>query len=474
MFCALVILLAGAAPGDTQPASRPALVARAEPAVELLSTVFRLAGNPEYNPPNAKSPYADDVDRHFGRLRDHAVIQCARRLRAQHGVSYDAVMSMAAHLELVEEQGTLKVRPRLPLEPRPPRLDERWTPAAIREFLAALQDFVAQSEFQRFWDEHRALYAAAGQRLTERLEQGRYLEWFDAFFGARPAARFDVRVGLLNGGNNYGVSVAFADGREEICPVIGAAEFDGDGRPVFGAHVEGTVVHELCHSYTNPIVDRHADRLEPVGQRLWKLSADTMRAQAYGDWKTMLYETLVRACTVRYHRATGGAQAARRAAAAEAARGFAWVSAVEESFEAYEADRARYPTLDAFMPQVVACLEAFAPQHEARRARAPRVVGMVPANGATDVDPGLTEMRITFDQPMQDGNWAIVRSDADFPEIVGTPAYDAERKVLTVQVRLKPDTKYRLWLNRGQFDSFRSAEGIPLESVAVTFQTRPG
>jgi hypothetical protein len=38
-------------------------------------------------------------------------------------------------------------------------------------------------------------------------------------------------------------------------------------------------------------------------------------------------------------------------------------------------------------------------------------------------------------------------------------------------VKLKPDWDYEFWLNRGQFQSFQSAEGVPLESVHVTFRT---
>ena len=38
-------------------------------------------------------------------------------------------------------------------------------------------------------------------------------------------------------------------------------------------------------------------------------------------------------------------------------------------------------------------------------------------------------------------------------------------------LKLKPNWSYEFWLNAGQFDSFRSAEGVPLESVHVTFKT---
>jgi hypothetical protein len=130
---------------------------------------------------------------------------------------------------------------------------------------------------------------------------------------------------LLNGGGCYGVGVRYADGREEICPVIGAGRFDAEGLPVFSEEVEPTLVHELCHTYTNPLVDQCAGQLESAGQRLYALCADTMRAQAYGEWKTLMYESLVRACVVRYLRATAGADAAQKRIQYERGRGFEWV-----------------------------------------------------------------------------------------------------------------------------------------------------
>ncbi|HHY84045.1 MAG TPA: Ig-like domain-containing protein [Verrucomicrobia bacterium] len=94
-----------------------------------------------------------------------------------------------------------------------------------------------------------------------------------------------------------------------------------------------------------------------------------------------------------------------------------------------------------------------------------------PENGATDVDPGLEEIRVTFDRPMQDGSWSLVGGGPHFPEDTGSPRYDSQRTTWRVSVKLKPEWEYEFHLNRGQFNSFRSAEGVPLESVRMTFKT---
>ena len=78
---------------------------------------------------------------------------------------------------------------------------------------------------------------------------------------------------------------------------------------------------------------------------------------------------------------------------------------------------------------------------------------------------------ITFDRPMQ-GGMAVVGGGEHFPELAGKAAWDRTRQVFTMPVKLKPAWDYELWLNRGKFDSFRSADGTPLQSVHVTFRTR--
>ena len=84
-----------------------------------------------------------------------------------------------------------------------------------------------------------------------------------------------------------------------------------------------------------------------------------MRAQAYGTWKTMFYESLVRACQVRYARRYGGVSAARRATRYQEARGFAWTGKLADLLGEYEANRNKYPTLEAFAPRLVAFFDEY-------------------------------------------------------------------------------------------------------------------
>ena len=102
----------------------------------------------------------------------------------------------------------------------------------------------------------------------------------------------------------------------------------------------------------------------------------------------------------------------------------------------------------------------------------PKIVGLVPKNGAKDVDPGLTEIRVTFNVPMSDGcSWT--GGGPAFPKgRDGQKIYWTEDHLTCVlPVQLEPGKEYRLGLNSPSHKNFQSAGGVPLEPVVYTFKT---
>jgi hypothetical protein len=450
------------------PAATPQLRVAVDPRVELLSLLFRLAGNREYNQGKVES-YNADVDKQFDAQRDHAAVKLARQLRETRGVSFDACMSLAVHLNNADE-----LQLAVPLKPWPDGLDTRWTAESVNNFLAVARQFVKDSSFREFLQQHRPLYTHTTSRLEALLKEG-HLDWFHTYFGERPQAVFIVTPGLLNGGCCYGPRCRDAVGQEKSYCILGVWQTNRDGLQEFTREMLGTVVHEFCHSYANAVVDRHRVELAAAGEKLFRHVAGAMRSQAYGDAQVLLRESLVRACTVRYQRQYDGADAARKEIDYHKSRSFLWTEELSHLLAEYEAQRDRYPTLESFAPRLVAFFNEYAEKLEkgetALAGERPKVVSMTPTNGAKDVDPGLTEIQVTFDRPMRDGSWSLVGGGPHCPETTGRPHYDSKRTTLTLPVKLKPDWSYEFSLNHGKYDSFRSEQGVPLESVFVTFTT---
>ncbi len=466
--CLIPSLAASQAFAAEKPKSPPLRVEE-DMRVELMSIIFRLAGNPEYSQGKVES-YAQDVESHFGRFRDHEAVHAAKSLRASRGISYDAVMSMAMHIQDAEG-----LRECIPLKPRPESLDERWQPDEARDFLQKARRFVKDSGFAGFMEARKPLFKLTADRLRTLLGEKGHLEWFNEFFGNRPGAAFLATFGMLNGGCCYGPRVRLPDKTEALVCVLGVWKTDGNGKPDFDDSVLDTVVHEFCHSYVNPAVDGNWSLLEKPLSLIFPYVAEAMKKQAYGSPLTVMRESAVRACVVRYVLRCSGTDAAEKQIRSEISRSFLWTRELSDMLGEYETRRKEYRSFDAFIPKIAEFFESYAPKFVKERgeldAKRPKVVSSTPANGASGVDPGLDRITVVFDRPMKNGVWSMVGGGPHFPEIIGKPSYDESRRTWSVQVKLKPDWDYEFSLNSGKFQAFQSEEGVPLEPVRVKFRT---
>src|SRR5439155_25095357 len=120
--------------------------------------------------------------------------------------------------------------------------------------------------------------------------------------GERPAAKFAVVPAMLTGNWNYGPHLG-----GEIFQIIGVTRPDFDELPSVDDSMMELVVHEMAHSYVNPLLDAHKPELQPDGSRLFAKVAEPMTKESYGAWEIFLNESVVRAITALYFRDRRGA-----------------------------------------------------------------------------------------------------------------------------------------------------------------------
>ena len=462
----LLAALILAAPTAVAAQAAAGLSVRTDARVELLAIVFRLAGNPEYNMGRVPR-YVRAIDEHFAPYREHAAVQEAKRLREQHGVSFDAVMSMAIHIDDASSP-----RARRPFTGPDPSLERRWSAADADAFIEQLAAFAHDARFAEFLAANQAVLDTARVRMERVVRTNLDIAALTAFFGREPNGAFIMVPLVANGAGNFGVRYLDGD-REEVYAIIGTSA-DSTGLPAFDARFVPTMAHEFSHSFVNPAVERVQEQFRAAGEAIFPEVEQEMRSQAYGNWLTMVNESLVRVSVARYLRAARGDSAARREVAAQRARGFLWTDELFELFGEYEQDRARYPTLDAFLPRVAEYFTALVPRiggiiEQYDRAR-PKLASAEPEDHAAGVDPALDRIVFRFDRPMGPGyNINLGDSGRDhFPEVTRVQ-WDDTGTTLTLSVKLKPDWSYELVLGAG-FTS--RADGAPLRATPVRFRTR--
>lgn len=103
----------------------------------------------------------------------------------------------------------------------------------------------------------------------------------------------------------------------------------------------------------------------------------------------------------------------------------------------------------------------------------PVVVETTPRAGALDVDPSVSEIRVTFSKDMMTENmWSVVKISEDtFPTLAGEVRYQ-DARTFVIPVAFEPGRTYALWLNYKQNDAFRDLNGNASIPYFLVFQTR--
>jgi hypothetical protein len=103
----------------------------------------------------------------------------------------------------------------------------------------------------------------------------------------------------------------------------------------------------------------------------------------------------------------------------------------------------------------------------------PKVIKTVPENGAQDVNSSLRQIRIVFDQDMDQGSYSICGGGPNYPETIGDPRW-VNKCTIVMRVKLLPNHDYQLSINCPNFKNFKNTKGEPAESYPIEFRTGSG
>lgn len=150
--------------------------------VELMSILSRMAGFQEYHMDMA-GQYIKDMDSYFKDNTVHPAVGYMQALRNKYGISFDAVMSMAIHLD--NRNGTLSL-----IEEEIPTLDKRWKEVDKGEFLSHLNNFYKETKFNAFFKAHKSLYEKGIKSYQDNVINHFDIDWYPRFYGNEPQEVF--------------------------------------------------------------------------------------------------------------------------------------------------------------------------------------------------------------------------------------------------------------------------------------------
>ena len=421
---------------------------KVDPRVELITGMFRVAGAGEFNMSSADSPYSRRLDAWLTPHRNHPAIKMVDRLREQRQIGFDGVAWLAVHIDGINGPKLLPNR-------HAADWDNRWKPDELKRFLSLTKDFVRDSNFEKFLQSERAFYAKATVSLQNLLQKRPVGAWLENFFGQPPSEASYVIVGLLCGGGNYGVS--FRDRNEVIVanPILGAANFDQAGFPIYGESDLGLILHELSHPYVNHVVAR-VPGISDLGKPLYDLSREALNANAYHGAEVTMFETFTRAAeNIMLQRFAP--DLARDNMVRHRAKGFLWQSDVTEALSA--TSKPGIPFAER-VHRVVPVLKRLSNKPQVLLSRCPQVTNFV----VTEPDESrVVDIHIEFDRPINKASRGLSISSSEY-EVLKRTTFDDAGQSLTLTVKFKKPDVYTLQVNSNG-SGYLGANGYPVRAA---------
>ena len=331
--------------------------------VELMSILSRMAGFPEYHMDMA-GQYIKDMDSYFKDNTGHPAVKYMKELRNKYGISFDAVMSMAVHLD--NQNGSL-----LLIEEDSSTLEKRWKNVDKAEFLSHLNSFYKDTRFHEFFKAHEDFYEKGIKAYQDHVINYLDIDWYSDFYGNEPQETFSVIIGFCNGGGNYGVNRQVKGNKKEVFAIVGYY-VDKEDTPMYNKDYLPTLIHEFNHSFINHFLDEnrypdHVRVLEPAATDLYRSSQWSMSKQAYGNWKTMINESLVRAAVICYMLDKEyKPEEIKNELSEQMQRNFRWMPELVRLLRVYEKKQNRYKTFEDYYPRVISFFIDYAKEENKR------------------------------------------------------------------------------------------------------------
>jgi hypothetical protein len=430
--------------------------------VELISIVFRLAGNREYNSKDFKL-YTDRIEQHFAPYKNHELIQFAKKMRSEKSISYDAPMSLAIFLD--DNLNPLKEFTNNSLD--------RWNKDDAVEFVRLLKKFYADAECDVFFNNNQELYKETVNRFSF-VYKDMDLGWYSKFYGNDPTEKFKIVLALGNGGNCYGPSFVDSDGNKEVYAIMGVWAVDNSEMPTFDVNSYLPIlIHEFNHSFVNPLLKENKSIFRSDGEKIFEALKYEMKVQqAYGNWETVLNEALVRASVIKYYKDHNAEKSViENLYKKEMNNGFLWIRELVAELEKYDTNRITYPTLESYMSKIAEAYKSYSEivgQFDAKR---PKVTSIDEfENGTINLSTNTKTITINFDRPLVGEGYSIFtghKGKEAFPKIEDIK-YSEGNKSIIMKVQLEADKEYQFVLTG---KSFKTADGFALKAYEVNFKT---
>lgn len=419
--------------------------------VELMALVWRLMGEDNVFIHNLVPNYTRSADQYFAPYKNHPVVDMARKHYKKNYINKGKVVDFGMHL-VISSEGKITFNQQF--KAKSDFVFELWPHSLRKKILPLLEDFYKQSNFHQWYVSTDTIREAA-KRAFAPVIQKINTKWYNDFFGvASEKTHFQVVLSLLTSIKNFGLSSDLVNEEKMLFPVISSCFTNEDGLLYYNPSVFfPIIVHEFCHPFCNPLIERNWHAMNKTAYKVYRLNKEKLEWQSYYNPISMVSETFVRSCVIRYLSEHEQKTKDTSLIKQEMLNGFLLTDNFVKALDTYEKQRDNYPSMKEFMPEIVKSVNSFDTEKFLLDREAEKLFNATYTcniqDGATDIPSGDFYLVITFSKPIDVESFELFWGDShctgEFPTLArGTDIihWNESQTVCSFALDLKPHTKY--------------------------------
>ncbi|WP_025145988.1 DUF4932 domain-containing protein [Pedobacter jeongneungensis] len=246
----------------------------------------------------------------------------------------------------------------------------------LPELTDSLRKFYIKADVAGFLKKNSSFYKGALEEIAKDINRSAYPsieKWYGKKF-PRYELYISPAMPITPGEDSYrgfGPVILSPDGKipsmvvssskmlklQDSLPLYRQYGFDNRGVTQF------ITVHEISHSFVNPLLERYEKQIKADSALFIKELKDTLASRGIRDWYVCVIEHLVRLGEIRIAVSNGNIKEADRLRDLHIGEySCVLIPLLEEKITEYEKNRAKYPTFESYLPELIGFLHNLTPK----------------------------------------------------------------------------------------------------------------
>ena len=215
----------------------------------------------------------------------------------------------------------------------------------INNLLDLMKGFEDDTQYLKFFEEHRAFYDLRLDALKSWLDEYHCISVLEEEYGIEQNS-YNATLSLLMNGS-YGISFPshndYSTGKNDIFILLSTE----DDRPA-------TIFHELSHPFVNPLTEKYSETVQLYADALIRLEEyKSGYVSGYGDWFDCVNEHIARAMSIHLLKKCVLADEANKELQLQMQIGYMYIPKLLESMEYYDNNRNQYKNFEQYYPELL-------------------------------------------------------------------------------------------------------------------------